>query len=328
MLRPISRNTPNKGFSMRLFRLAVASATLACLPALALIPTAALAQTGGKPAAPVAAPAPTTAKPADAKPVDSLLAKVNGAEIHMSDLSALAQSLPDEARNMPPQQLLPMLLEQAVDGKALVALARKQNLDRDPLVARSMVLASERALQSALVSREVGPTVNDTAIRARYDSDVAGKPGEEEVRARHILVATEEQAKKLIAEIKAGADFATVAKSNSTDPGAAQGGDLGFFKATDMLPEFSAAAFALKPGDITEAPVQTRYGWHVIKLEERRNSAAPSFEQAYPELRQALISDGINKVLAQARTLVKVERFNQDGSPMKPTDTATPPAKK
>ncbi len=308
---------------MRLFRLAVASATLACLPGLAFIPSAALAQTGSAPAKPA-----TAAKPADAKPVDSLLAKVNGAEIHLSDLSALAQTLPEEARSMPPQQLMPMLLEQAVDGKSLVAMARKQNLDRDPLVARSMAIASERALQSALVSREVGPTVNDAAIHARYDAEVAGKPGEEEVRARHILVDSEEKAKKLIAELKAGADFATVAKANSTDPGAAQGGDLGFFKATDMLPEFSTAAFALKVGEITETPVQTRYGWHVIKLEERRRSPAPTYEQAYPELRQAMISEGIDKVLKQARAMVKVERFNQDGSLVKATDTATPPAKK
>jgi peptidyl-prolyl cis-trans isomerase C len=188
-----------------------------------------------------------------------------------------------------------------------------------------MQIASERALQSALVSREVGPSITEAAVRAKYDAEIANKPGVEEVRARHILVDSEEKARKLIADLKAGADFATVAKDNSTDPGAAQGGDLGFFKATDMLPEFSAAAFTLKIGDFTIDPVQTRYGWHVIKLEERRNAAAPTFEQAYPELRQTMIQDGINKVLTKARTLVKVERFNQDGSVVKPTDGATPP---
>jgi peptidyl-prolyl cis-trans isomerase C len=295
---------------MRLTRSAVAIATLACLP------LAAFAQTAPAPAAPPAAPA---------RPADPVLAKVNGQDIRFSDLQALAQTLPPEARQMPPQQLFPQLLDQAIDGKALVALAKKDKIDTDPNVARAMNVAAERALQSALVSIAVGPSVDEAKVRARYDATIAGKPGEEEVHARHILVATEDQAKKLIADLNGGADFATLAKANSTDPGAANGGDLGWFKSGDMLPEFSAAAFALKPGEVAQKPVQTRYGWHVIKLEERRTAAAPTYEAAHDELRQAMISDGINKLLATARAQVKVERFNQDGSTMKPTDTATPP---
>jgi peptidyl-prolyl cis-trans isomerase C len=191
-----------------------------------------------------------------------------------------------------------------------------------------MQAASDRALQSALISQEVGPTITEDAIKARYQKDVAGKPGEEEVHARHILVPSEAQAKKIIADLNGGADFIALAKANSTDPAAASGGDLGFFKAGDMLPEFSVAAFALKPGEFTQTPVQTRYGWHVIKLEERRNQPAPTYEQAHDELRTAMINEGINKVIAQAKTLVKVDRFNSDGSPMKTTDGATPPPKK
>jgi peptidyl-prolyl cis-trans isomerase C len=305
-----------KGTKMRLSRTAVAFATLAGFSLTLHIP-AALAQTA--PAAPAAA--------APAKPADPVLAKVNGSEIRLSDLAVLAQNLPEEARQMPPAQLYPQLLDQAIDGKALAALAKKEKLDANPEVARAMAMSAERTLQSALVSREVGPSVEEAKIRARYDSEIAGKPGEEEIHARHILVASEDLAKKLIADIKGGADFATLAKTNSTDPGAASGGDLGFFKANDMLPEFSVAAFALKPGQVADTPVQTRYGWHVIKVEERRSSAAPSYEQAHDDLRQTMISEGINKLLVTARTQIKVERFNPDGSPVKPTDTATPPAK-
>ena len=303
---------------MRLSRTAVTFVTFASLSTVMAI-AAAPAQTA--PAAPAAS---TPAAPT--RPADPVLAKVNGSEIRMSDLAVLAQNLPEEARQLPPAQLYPQLLDQAIDGKALVALARKEKLDVNPDVARAMALSAERTLQSALVSREVGPSVEEAKVRARYDSTVAGKPGEEEIHARHILVATEDQAKKLIADIKGGADFATLAKANSTDPGAASGGDLGFFKASDMLPEFSVAAFALKPGQVVDAPVQTRYGWHVIKVEERRNSAAPTYEQAHDELRQAMISEGINKLLAGARTQVKVERFNPDGAPVRATDSATPPA--
>jgi peptidyl-prolyl cis-trans isomerase C len=297
---------------MRLSRTAVALATLASLS------SAAYAQTAPAPAAPAAA--------APARPADPVLAKVNGSEIRMSDLAVIAQNLPEEARQLPPAQLYPQLLDQAIDGKALVALAKKEKLDAQPDVARAMTLSAERTLQSALVSREVGPSVDEAKVRARYDATIAGKPGEDEVHARHILVANEDQAKKLIADIKGGADFATLAKTNSTDPGAASGGDLGFFKEADMLPEFSTAAFALKPGQVSEAPVQTRYGWHIIKVEERRKSAAQTYEQAHDELRQAMISEGIGKLLASARTQVKVERFNPDGTAVKATDAATPPA--
>ena len=302
---------------MRLSHNAVAYATLAGL-ALAAMP--ALAQT------PAASPA--QAKPATAPmPADPLLAKVNGQEIHLSDLNILAQALPPEARQLPPQQLLPQLLEQAIDGKALIVAAKKEKLDQDPQVARAMTIAAERALQSALVSREVGPSLSEAKVKAKYDADNGGKPGAEEVHARHILVKTEQEAKDIIAKIKGGADFAALAKEKSTDPAAANGGDLGFFKAEDMLPEFSTMAFSLKPGEVSPKPVQTRYGWHVIKVEERRQQPAPSFEEVHDQLRQQMIEDGINKTVTAARTLVKIERFNPDGSPVKLPDAAAPAKK-
>ena len=147
----------------------------------------------------------------------------------------------------------------------------------------------------ALCSREIGPLVTDEAVRARYERDLAGKPGEPEVHARHILVATEADADAIIAELKKGGDFAAIAKARSTDPGAAQGGDLGWFKQGDMLPEFSAVAFALQPGQITDNPVHTRYGWHVIKVEERRAAPPPSFEQARDELAQPDDPGGVRR---------------------------------
>lgn len=289
----------------------------AALASLALLSTGSHAQTPPKP--------PVANAAAVEMPKEPTIAKVNGMEIHMSDLNVLMQSLPEDARQLPPQQLMPQLLDQAIDGRALVALARKQGLDRDPTVSKLMQAAADRALQSALVGKEIGPMITDAAVKARYERDIAGKPGEEEVHARHILVASEDQAKKIIDQLNGGADFVTLARANSTDPAAAQGGDLGFFKSTDMLPEFSVAAFALKPGEYTKTPVQTRYGWHVIKVDERRNTQAPSFEQARDELRNMMISEGIGKVIAQARSAVKIERYNQDGSVMKPTDAATPP---
>jgi peptidyl-prolyl cis-trans isomerase C len=282
------------------------------------------AQTAPSATPPAAAPPPPAAAATPA-PADPVIATVNGQPIHLGDLQAASQGLPDNLRNLPPQMLFPMLLDQLIDGRALVIEAEKQGLDKDPVVARQMKMAADRALQSALLSKVVGPTVTDAAVKARFEKDTAGQPPEEEVHAAHILVPTEEQAKKIIAELDGGADFATLAKQNSTDPGGKNGGDLGFFKKDDMVPEFSAAAFALKPGEITQTPVHTQFGWHVIKVEERRAAPPPTFEQARDELRQKMIQDGVQQAVAQARSGVTVQKFNMDGTPMKATDSAEPP---
>jgi peptidyl-prolyl cis-trans isomerase C len=266
--------------------------------------------------------------PAPSAP-DPVVAKVNGQEIRLSDVKDAAQALPANLHNMPTQTLYPMLLEQLIDGRALVAEARKTGLDKDPTVQRQVTEAADRALQTAVLSKEVGPTVTEEAIRARYDHDVAGKPGEEEVHAKHILVDSEAEAKKIIADLKGGADFAALAKQYSKDPsGAQQGGDLGFFKKDEMVPEFATAAFALQPGQVSQTPVHSQFGWHVILLVERRNAEPPSFEKARDELRQKMIQEGVQKVVAKARASASVEKFNLDGSPVRATDTAVPPPTK
>jgi peptidyl-prolyl cis-trans isomerase C len=286
---------------------------------LAALSCAALAQP-----APEAAPAPPAAA-SDPATSDPVVAKVNGQDIRASDVREAMSGLPDEYRSLPPNMLFPMMLDQLVDRKALVLLAQKQGLDKDPQVQRQMTRAADSALQNALLSRDVGPSVTEQKVKERYDATVANKPGEEEVHARHILVGSEDEAKKIIAQLKGGADFAQLAKEHSTDPGAAQGGDLGWFKKGDMLPEFSAAAFALQPGQITDTPVHTQYGWHVIKVEGRRQAPPPSFEQAREQLRQDMIQEGVRKVVAEARQGLAIQRFNPDGSTPKATDSAEPP---
>ena len=269
--------------------------------------------------------APPPAVIAPAAPADPVVARVNAVEIHLSDIAAEAQALPPQYHNMPESTLYPLLLNQAIDREAIVLAARKQGLDKDPAIQREMQRAQEQVLADELIRREVVPMVTEDAVRARYDRDVANKPGEEEVHARHILVATEAEANKIIAELKKGGDFVALAKAHSTDPGAAQGGDLGFFKKSDMLPEFADAAFALKPGQFTEKPVKTQYGWHVIKVEERRAAPPPTYADAHDELRQQIIQDSVRKVVADAHAGLTVVKFNSDGSPIRATDTAEPP---
>jgi peptidyl-prolyl cis-trans isomerase C len=259
-------------------------------------------------------------------PPDPVVAKVDDQPIHLSELKDAAQTLPENLRGMPPQTLYPMLLEQLIDGRALAAEARKSGLDKDPAVQRQVVAAEDRALQTAILNQELAPAITEVALRARYDQQIAGKPGEEEVHAKHILVSSEAEAKKIIAELKGGADFAALAKQYSKDPsGAQEGGDLGFFKQSEMVPEFAAAAFALKPGQMSDQPVQTQFGWHVIVVVERRRAQVPSFDQAREQLRQQMIHEGVQKAVAKARASASVVKFNLDGSPARPTDTAEPP---
>jgi peptidyl-prolyl cis-trans isomerase C len=150
-------------------------------------------------------------------------------------------------------------------------------------------------------------TITDADVKARYDKEVAATPPEEEVKARHILVKTEEEAKKIIADLDAGKDFLELAKLSSDGPSAEQGGDLGYFTKGRMVPEFEAAAFELKPGEYTKTPVKTQFGFHVIKVDDRRPAAAPPLEQVSDQVRQVLLRERYAALLDEARAEAEVE---------------------
>ncbi len=276
--------------------------------------------------APAATPAPAPAASAPAKNANPVVASVDGDPIHLDRVQAAAQSLPDEARGMPPQMLFPMIVNQLIDQKALLIEAQKEGLQKDPAAQKAMQAAADQALQNIYLSRIIGPTVTDDAIKAAYARDYAGKPGEKEVHARHILVADEKTADDIIKQLKGGADFATLAKKYSTDKGSAAtgGGDLGWFKQGDMLPEFSTAAFAMSKGQISDKPVHTRYGYHVIQVLDTRTSTPPAFDTVAAQIRQKLIQSGVHAAVDKAVAKVKVVRYNPDGTPM--TDKPAPAA--
>jgi peptidyl-prolyl cis-trans isomerase C len=270
---------------------------------------------------------PGLAQPAPAAlPTDPIVARVDGEEIRFSDLANAAQELPEELRGAPPQMLYPLLLDQMIAGRAVAAAARRAGLDKDEAVRARVRRAEEQELQQAYISRALAGLVTDERIRAAYDAEIRARPVEEEVRARHILVPTETEAREALAEIRAGADFNAVAQRRSAGPGAREGGDLGFFKRGDMVPEFAEAAFALQAGQISAAPVRSPFGWHIIRVDERRSSAPPPFEEARETLRQRLFEAEISTVVERARSAAKIERFNLDGSTPRAIDAAEPPA--
>ena len=281
-------------------------------------------------AAPKEAAKPKPAAPADAPAGGTIIATVNGDPIRMADVAAAAQQIPQQMQGrIPPEKLFPLLIDQLVNGKAVQIQAHKQGIDKDPKVAHQMQSAADQVLQSAALQAAVFPQVTEDAIKAQYDKQYAGKPGEEEVHARHILVDSEAKAKDIIKQLEAGAKFEDLSKKfgDPKDPSSQQGGDLGFFKKGDMLPEFSNVAFTLKPNEYTKTPVHTRYGWHVIQVLETKVSQPPTYDQVHDEIKQELLRKDAKAFVEQARAQVKVQLFNANGTAVKPGGVPTlPPA--
>jgi peptidyl-prolyl cis-trans isomerase C len=274
-----------------------------------------------QPASPPPAAKPQPAKPpqANAGPKDPVVATVNGQQIRLSELEVAQQALPPQYRNMPIQSVYPALLDRIIDSKLVVADGRKNKIPDDPAFKKRMAFVEDQVLQDFWLQREIAKRVTSEKMHQRYQERLKSTPAEEEVRARHILVATEDEAKALIAELKKGGAFDKLAKEKSTDKASgAEGGDLGWFKKTDMVKEFADAAFALKKGELTETPVKTQFGYHVIKLEDRRQAPPPSFEELQDQIREELARATVTQILDQLRAGAKIEKFNIDGSKMDP----------
>jgi len=244
-------------------------------------------------------------------------------------VAAAAQQLPPQIQQqIPPEKLFPMLVDQLISGKAVQIEARKEGLDKKPDIQHAMQAAADQVLQNAALKAAVLPKVDEEAVKAQYDKEYAGKPGEEEVHARHILVDSEAKAQDIIKQLDAGAKFEDLAKKygDPKDAATQQGGDLGFFKKGDMLPEFSDVAFKLKPNEYTKTPVHTRYGWHVIQVLETRVAPPPAYDQVKSEIRQQLLQKYAKAFIQQARSQVKIQLFNASGTPQAAPAPAKAPA--
>ncbi|MBI1777322.1 MAG: peptidylprolyl isomerase [Proteobacteria bacterium] len=247
---------------------------------------------------------------------DPVVAKVNGDPIYRSDLAGAAQQLPQQYQQMPKDVLYPLLVDRLVDLKLIAAAGRTLKLQDDPQLKHRLVNFEDRLIQESYLTKEVQKQVTDDKLKQRYAKFVADNPGQEEVSARHILLQSEDEAKAVIAELKNGADFAEVARKKSIDPSAKTGGgDLGYFTKDQMVPEFSEVAFKLAKGQTSEQPVKSSFGWHVIRVEDKRRSQPPSFEEAREELTSELSQQIITDVVKQLRDGAKLERFNLDGTP-------------
>ena len=296
-------------------RLAALTALLAASAA-----TVALAQTAPAQTAQNAQTAPAAAKPAE----DPVVARVNGKEIRRSEFIGALEQLPPQVQQMPLQQVYMPILDQLVSGKLVSEAGYKAKLQDSKEVKAKLRQAEDRFVQEAYLVQQVNAKITDAAVKKKYDEWLKANPPQDEVRARHILTKTKEEAEAVIKKVNGGEDFAKLAGEQTIDTAAAaQGGDLGYFVPDEMVEEFSKAAFAMKNGEVSKTPVQTQFGFHVIKVEDKRKRQPPTYEQAAPQLRQALQQEIAGDIVDGLRKNAKVEMFNLDGSAL-PVQAAAP----
>lgn len=239
---------------------------------------------------------------------NKVVATVNGDAITEADITLAIEDLATQYPNLPAERQKEVALDFLIEVKVAAQKAKAEKLDDTDDFKRKIVYARERILMERILAREGEKAATAEAIKKYYDEQIALLQPVEEARARHILVEQEDEAKKIAARLKAGEDFAKIAKEASKDPGSgAEGGDLGFFTKDRMVPEFAEAAFALKPGEVS-VPVKSQFGWHVIKLEEKRNRPVPALDQVKDRLQQALAQKAQGEYLTKLREGAKIEK--------------------
>ena len=247
---------------------------------------------------------------------DTVVAIVNGEPIQRAELEAVARGLPEQFRQMPMQMLYGVLLDRVIDFRLLSDEAERVGMGDEPEVEEALARARADVLRDALVEQKIAEGTTEERLRELYDGlRQSDDFAQEEVHARHILLESEADARAVIEELQGGADFATLAQARSTGPSAPSGGDLGYFQRGQMVPEFGEAAFSLESGAITTEPVQTQFGWHVIKVLDRR-TAEPTFAESEPQLRQDLAREIVTALVGDLREDAEIERFNIDGTPL------------
>lgn len=260
-----------------------------------------------------------------AQDTDPVLAKVNGVEIRQSDLAIVEEEIGNLPQGATGEAKRDYLISYLTDMILISRAAEEQGLSGSDAFKRRFALMRIKVLMEILLQSVASKAVTEDAMHKVYEEAVKQLAGQVEVRARHILVETEDEAKAVHAELQRGTDFATLAQQRSKEPGAGQSsGDLGYFTKDQMVPEFSEAAFKLDKDKIS-GPVKTAFGWHIIRIEDRRNKSIPAFDQVKGELASFVMRKAQADLVARLRAQAKIERIGASPAPAQP---APAPAKK
>lgn len=263
----------------------------------------------------VAIPAQTQAQAQN----DPVVAKVNGTEIRQSDLNAAEEEIGQNIQAMPAEARREYLITFVTDMVVLAKAAEARKLGDTAEFKRKLELARTRLLMETLLQAEAKTAVTDAAIKKVYEEATKQMGDEKEVRARHILVEKEDEAKAILADLKQGKDFAAIAKEKSKDPGSKEnGGDLGYFTKEQMVSEFAEIAFKLEKGQLSD-PVKTQFGWHVLKVEDKRNRPVPEFDKVKDQVQSFVIRKAQADLVTKLRGEAKIEKMTPPAD-AKPVD--------
>ncbi len=232
------------------------------------------------------------------------VALVNGEPITMADIREMVKDMPQLAE-LPFEKIYPNLIDMQINNRVVMQGAHAAGVDERPAIRKALRMAEEQIVGQTYLDELLAEQVTDEEIRALYDQEVQNFRREEEIHARHILVKTEKEAKDILVQLKAGADFAELADKKSLDENTT-GGDLGYFTKGMMIPEFGDIVFDMKKGQLS-GPIKTPFGWHVVLVEDKRLANPPSLEDTYEDIKKAIMETKLPTVLANERQKMKVE---------------------
>ena len=234
------------------------------------------------------------------------VAKVNGADITDAELTFAEAEVGAEIAGLPAESRRRVLLEYLIEAHLFADEANKDQLTSGKDFENRLAYYKLRAMRDAFYEKKVRGGVSDAQAKAAYDEQIGKLKPEAEVHARHILVKTEEEAKDLVKQLKAGADFNELAKKSSDSSNAHSGGDLGYFSRGQMVKSFEEAAFALEPGQVSD-PVKSEFGWHVIKVEDKRNRPVPSFDEVKDQIMASLVQTQLKDTVQKLRSSASID---------------------
>ncbi len=239
-----------------------------------------------------------------------IVANVNNEDISLETMIHAMNELPPEIQSQPFMTYYEDLLERVIDIKLFAQEGKKMKLDEEPSVRAAIDFVIEKVLMQAFLSKYVQENIKEENLKASYSNFIADETSREEIKASHILMDTESEAIDVINMLNNGDDFAELAKNKSTGPSGPSGGDLGWFKRGQMVPPFEKAAFSLNKNEITQLPVQTQFGWHVIKIFDKRIPEAPSYENMKSKLIQDLERKIVSKKIQDLRNDALIEKLS------------------
>jgi len=242
--------------------------------------------------------------------VDPVLAVVNGVPVRRSEVLDATKDLSPEFKQLPLEMVYPVLIDRMIDIRLLAAKGRETGLENDKEVKQKVYEKTQEIMQEVYLNRYVSQKITESGLRDRYNRYVSDNSAREVAHVYHILVGNEALAKDLIKKLEAGANFTELAQQHSLGPDRVKGGNLGFVGKGDMTPEFVTAVLNIKAGQLAKVPVKSEFGWHVVKVTDRKTLPAPSFEEMRDRLVKEWSGELISSHVKDLRSQANIERFD------------------